>query len=921
VSFAIDPSARQGRRIALFSGSTPSGLLSALRDGEARTDGGPVRTSILDPNPERVARAAAIVERCKPWRGRDGIWFSPLGLLSQGGTLAFMFPGVDVSFEPRVEDVARHFAVSVPPCTLPQDLQEVGIGIIGVNRMFDRILRDLWILPNDVAGHSIGEWSGMIATGIVPDQAVEPFLATLAPGTLKVPGVVFATIGCGSEQAGVALDGLDEIALSHDNCPHQVLVCGVEASVDTALVRLRESGVICQKLPFRSGFHSPLFAGYLGPHRENFARLPLGPPQMTLWSATRCAPYPQTPEAIRALALEHLVRPVRFRELIEVLYAKGTRVFVQVGTGSLVNFVEDTLRGRPHMAIAANVKERTGMDQLQRLVAALFVEGARVDASRVASCEPSPQRTESVSRPPRLPADHPILSEFVESMTAIAQAQREVVACFAAAQPRAVRETTTTRTFSVETLPELIDHAFVRQPPGWLVLSDRQPVVPMTALVDLMIEHACPLVPGRFAIAVEQVRAHQWLIVCPPKEVNIMCQFDGHDRVRVVIDDYGEGVVVFSDRYPVPPFPDNLPLVDPARAPVSPRALYDERWLFHGPAYQGIVDVGVLGKDGIRGTLQAGTAKGALLDNAGQLFGYWVMMQHERDRMAMPVRLSRVHLFGPYPRPGERLECTVRVRSVDEVSIVGDLSLSREGHVWAVVEGWENRRFETDARLWSLMQWPEKNLLSEVCPEGFVIFEDRYRTAPARDRIARRFLGETERAEYDGQTPRRQRAWLGGRVAAKDAVRDLLWRLGHGPLFPAEITIAKEASGRPVVRTATGRDLRVSIAHKDDVAVAMAREASSTGIDVERIEPRADSFAELSFARDELRLIEGEPRDEAWTRLWSAKEAAAKACGTGLAGAPSRFTIRDRAGERLLVGDTWVATKRHGNYMIAWTQA
>jgi phosphopantetheinyl transferase/malonyl CoA-acyl carrier protein transacylase len=905
--------------MALYSASSPSALLDALKSGEERIDGGSARTAILDPTPERVAQAQTIVERRKPWRGRDGIWFAPLGLLSEGGTLAFMFPGVDISFEPKVEDVARHFDVPVPPCTKPHDLQELGIGIIGVNRMFDRILRDLWILPDDVAGHSIGEWSGMIATGIVPSQAVEPFLATLEPGTLKVPGVVFATIGCGFEQARGALDGLDEIALSHDNCPHQVLVCGVETSVDAALARLREGGVICQKLPFQSGFHSPLFAGYLGPHRENFARLPLVPPHMTLWSATRCAPYPQTPDAIRALALEHLVRPVRFRELLEVLYAKGTRVFVQVGTGSLVNFVEDTLRGRTHMAIAANVKERTGMDQLQRLVASLFVEGANVDVARVASCNPLPLRPETLSGPPDLPADHPILSEFVESMTAIAQAQREVVACFAATRTAALRETTTTRTFSVETLPELLDHSFVRQPPDWPTLSDRQPVVPMTMLVDLMIEHAVPLVPGRVAIAVEDVRAHQWLIVCPPKEVTIACRFDGHDRVRVVIADYGEGVVVFSDRYPVAPFPDDRPLIDPARAQVSPNELYNERWLFHGPAYQGIVDVGVLGKDGIRGTLQAGAAKGALLDNAGQLFGYWVMMQHETDRMAMPVRLSRVHLFGPHPRPGERLECTVRVRSVDEVSVVGDLSLARADRVWALIEGWENRRFETDARLWAVMQWPENKLLSEVCPEGFVIFEDRYRTAPARDRLARRFLGEVERAEYERQTPRRQRAWLGGRIAAKDAVRDLLWTLGHGPLFPVEITIANEASGRPIVRTATGRDVQVSIAHKDDVAVAMARESTATGIDVERIEPRADSFAELSFTRDELRLVEGEARDESWTRLWSAKEAAAKACGTGLSGAPSRFPIRDRAGERLLVGDTWVTTKRHGNYMIAWT--
>src|SRR6185295_2292 len=189
-----------------------------------------------------------------------------------------------------------------------------------------------------------------------------------------------------------------------------------------------------------------------------------------------------------------------------------------------------------------------------------------------------------------------------------------------------------------------------------------------------------------------------------------------------------------------------------------------------------------------------------------------------------------------------------------------------------------------------------------------------------RERIARRFLGETERDEYERQTPRRQRSWLAGRIAAKDAVRTQLWRLGHGPLFPVEIAIANEPSGRPVVRTSTGRNLRVSIAHKGDVAVALACERRPVGIDIERIETRGESFAELSFTEEELRLVKDEPRDEAWTRLWSAKEAAAKACGTGLAGSPVRFPVRDRVGERLLVGDAWVTTKRHGDFIIGWTQ-
>src|SRR5204862_2278007 len=102
---------------------------------------------------------------------------------------------------------------------------------------------------------------------------------------------------------------------------------------------------------------------------------------------------------------------------------------------------------------------------------------------------------------------------------------------------------------------------------------------------------------------------------------------------RVVIDDYCEGTVVFADEYPLTPPLAPDPLTGPTRAAVPAKALYDERWLFHGPAFRGVVDVSWLGDAGLRGTLAARGGRGGLLDNAGQLFGYWVMAQEEIDRM------------------------------------------------------------------------------------------------------------------------------------------------------------------------------------------------------------------------------------------------------------------------------------------------
>jgi len=941
--------------IALFAAPTAMALLADLRRGARRGAlEGMARLAVLDPSPERLARAVTIVEKGRPWRGREGIWFTPSGLVSDaagaggGGKVALLFPGVDASFEPRVDDVAERFGLPVPPCTVAKNLEEVGLGIVGVNRLLFRVLGELGVRGDFFAGHSIGEWSGMIASGIITETTLDAFIASLRPGSLEVPGVLFAAAGCGVDAAREAMRGLADIDISHDNCPHQILMCGREEAIDVALTRLRASGVLCQKLPFKSGFHSPLFKDFLGPHRANFESFALEPPNKPLWSATTCEEYPPGAADIRALALEHLVRPVRFRELVEALYRRGARVFVQVGTGSLVHFVEDTLRGRPHVAISANVKDQTGMTQLRRLAATLFVEGASVRIgdlfarSEVVTREP--MRLElgvplvhlttplnAAGREPPAPAvgsPSPLAAEFAASMAAVARAQADVFAAFerlpaavAAPLPTGPLEATFIRTLSIDTFPEVRDHTFFRQPPGWPTLSDLHPVVPMTTSIELMKEAAQELVPERTVIALEGVRAYRWLIVANPVDIEIHTRFDGNDRVAVSIEGYAEATAVLADAYPPPPPPDTSPLDEPLRDPLTAAQMYAERWMFHGPAFQGIVDMGVLGKDGIRGVIETPAAKGALLDNAGQLFGYWVMRKADRDRLAMPVRIDAVRLFGPHPQTGDRLDCTVRIKKFHEREVVADLSLDHDGVTWAKIEGWEDRRFDTDERLWSVLIWPEKNLLAEPQSGGYTILYDRYRQAPTRDQLARRFLGEAERAEYERQGPRKQRAWLAGRIAVKDAVRDLLWRSGHGPIFPVEVTVETMETGRPRVEAPSMRPMHVSIAHKDEIAVAIASMTGDVGIDVERIEARPLGFAELAFTDEEMRMIgSGGDEDEWVTRLWVAKEAAAKAAGTGLEGDPRRFRVTDRAGDRVLVSNRWVTLRKLGEYVIGWTQ-
>jgi len=99
-------------------------------------------------------------------------------------------------------------------------------------------------------------------------------------------------------------------------------------------------------------------------------------PSVEVFSNTTAAPYPREPNAIRELLTEHLVRPVRFADQIEAMYAAGARVFVEVGPGNvLTRLVGQTLGERPHTAVAVDLPRRNGLTQLQHALAQLAAHG------------------------------------------------------------------------------------------------------------------------------------------------------------------------------------------------------------------------------------------------------------------------------------------------------------------------------------------------------------------------------------------------------------------------------------------------------------------------------------------------------------------------------------------------------------------
>lgn len=1151
--------APERERVLVLAADTPdrlAGLLDAddrtvlaagLDESRPHPHAGPVRLGIVAPTAKRLALARRVVAKGRAWRGRNDVWFTPEPLLGggrDGGSagLAFVFPGLEGDFEPRVDDVAEYFGLTAPASGSPRsgararvgDVGRHGFGVVAVGRLLDTALRRIGVAPDAVAGHSVGEWTAMAAAGLYRGDAVNEFMESFDPDTVSVPGLAFGAVGAPAERVLAALGARADtrVVLSHDNAPNQSMVCGPAGAVEEFVRSFRAEGVISQVLPFESGFHTPMLAPYLGPIRAAAERFRLHAPAVPVWSATTASPYPEGEDAVRALFVRHLLEPVRFRQLVEAMYAAGFRAFVQAGTGQLASLVSDTLGGRDHLVVAANSPHRTGLAQLRRVAVALWTEGAAVapdlpdtpDTRDTPVARPAlPAPSSRVHQPVRLDLGAPLVSlgeraaadlrtgllarpgtavpaaasggdvssaldtaagrfPLAAELSALLRDTAATAADLIAAAdgpppargparapapvpgpasgptadglapspgpvPGLARATGTSPTsasgpvsgpgplpesaapptadrlvpglapgpvpapapaaavvtgagavsgpspsrrapggwggrgaaaapapgptgrpagtpaavrVSVDTMPYLLDHCFFPQRPGWPDIEDRWPVVPATTIVQHLMDAAeRAAAPGTRAVAVHEARFDRWLTATPPLDVDVTVTVTADDpgRLAVSFGPDARAVVEVAARHRVPPPAPWRADPESERIPDHTAAqLYAERWMFHGPAFQGITELAAIGDAHVRARLTTPPAPGGLLDNVGQVLGYWIMATRAERTVVFPVRMRHMRFFGPHPRPGTAVECLVRITSLTDTVLEADAQLVVEGQVWAELTGWQDRRFDNDPQTRPVERFPERNTLSRARPGGWSLVHERWPDLASRDLIMRNSLSGAERSEYERHPPRGRRQWLLGRIAAKDAVRQWLWDHGEGPVFPAEIRVRNDEDGRPYVTGVHGRTLPpldLSLAHRAEAGVAVVRPhrrpprgpspspGIGVGIDIEEVTERGEETLAAALGEGELALLRarcsgggGESRALWFTRFWAAKEAVAKAEGTGFRGRPRDFAVVEAAPDLLVVevggrpARTYeVRSAQVGNpaglpsrdYVVAWT--
>jgi phosphopantetheinyl transferase len=909
--------------LLLVAGRSDSDLLARLHDLEgAETSGvledGAVRLALLNPTIERRAFAARIVQHRQSWHGPNGLWFTRHGLLTEHGKIAFVFPGADTLWNSEV-NTKLPFPSELASDTSPLDLFD-GVGrLLQSGYDLHHLLLSRGIVPTGLAGQSIGEWTAMLCAGICSFSAIDLLLAHIRRTELQLPNLQFLALACDMATALEITAGCD-LFISHDNCPLQTVICGSEAGMEKVKERVRSRRIVTTVLAIRSGYHTPFLEPSLDQLRSSVDQISFSKPEIEVWSATTCQPYPSEERGIRALAMEHLIKRVRFRELTLEMYEGGFRVFVQVGVGRTPAFIANTLQGKDILAISAATSGQPLVTAVNRVIAACWVEGL-------------PGFERSMLPHLFLNASRPIVCE------ASAVGVRRPIAIKRDPEGAQVRpELKRTATISIASMPYLLDHCLVRQHPSWPNTEDRFPVSPMTATLELMSDVAQGLATELVPVGLESARILRPLSASPPQEVELEARQDrsngvhassggGDLRVAISIRGYARCLVQLAPSFPETDERRMEELRSPIESPVNASQIYSDRWMFHGPYYRGVHAISRMGSNGVDGTIVGTGAPGSLLDAAGQLLGLWLMMNSDENSLALPVGIESVKLYSLEPAVGSPVSATVRVTRCDSSVVRADLELWASGRLYVRACGWEIRRLGADKAVVELFRWPEVTCLSDSAAGQITIAREHWKSPMTQDLVMRGYLGEAERRRYEAMTPLGQRSHLLGRVAAKDNVRRVLWERGANPMWPAEVEIANESSGRPYIKgPAPANGIEISISHAPGIGVAIANGERNVGIDIELVGRPEDASLPAAFSDGELDILTRDislsSLSERYTRGWTAKEAVAKCFGTGLRGRPKDFQVRrvmeGRGRTSLLVNDQLVQTIRVRDHVVAY---
>ena len=195
--------------------------------------------------------------------------------------------------------------------------------------------------PNMVAGHSLGEFSALVAAGVLSWEDALKLVSERALAMQEAceiqPGTMAAVLGLADDKVAEVCDSIDDIVVAANfNCPGQVVISGSLTGIDTACKTLKDAGAKrALKIPVGGAFHSPL----MQPAAERLQKAILA----TTFHTPQCPVYQNVSakaetdkNIIQQQLLQQLTSPVRWTQSIQQMIADGAKEFYEFGPGDVL---------------------------------------------------------------------------------------------------------------------------------------------------------------------------------------------------------------------------------------------------------------------------------------------------------------------------------------------------------------------------------------------------------------------------------------------------------------------------------------------------------------------------------------------------------------------------------------------------------
>ena len=196
--------------------------------------------------------------------------------------------------------------------------------------------------PDMVAGHSLGEFSALVAAGAMDFEEGLKLVSIRAQAMQKAcemnPGTMAAVIRLSADRIEEICASTEEgiVVAANYNCDDQIVISGEKAAVEAACIRLKEAGARrALVLPVGGAFHSPLMEPARAELAEGIEKAVFHTPICPVYQNVTAKPSTD-PAEIKANLLAQLTSSVKWTQSVRNMIGDGADTFIELGPGQVL---------------------------------------------------------------------------------------------------------------------------------------------------------------------------------------------------------------------------------------------------------------------------------------------------------------------------------------------------------------------------------------------------------------------------------------------------------------------------------------------------------------------------------------------------------------------------------------------------------